>query len=38
MIDSGKAYIIPGAYDGLSARIVQIAGAPAVYAMGGGIV
>ena len=27
MIDSGKAYIIPGAYDGLFAQIVQNAGA-----------
>ena len=37
MIESGKTFIIPGAYDGISARIVQNAGADAVYATGGGI-
>jgi 2-methylisocitrate lyase-like PEP mutase family enzyme len=37
MIASGKTHVIPGAYDGLSARIVQNAGAEALYATGGGI-
>lgn len=37
MIETGRTFIIPGAYDGLSARIVQNAGAEAVYATGGGI-
>ena len=37
MIASGKTYIVPGAYDGLSARIVQNAGAELIYATGGGI-
>ena len=37
MIASNKTYIVPGAYDGLSARIVQNAGADLIYATGGGI-
>ncbi|MCG8542855.1 MAG: oxaloacetate decarboxylase [Alphaproteobacteria bacterium] len=37
MIESGKTYIAPGAYDGISARIVQNAGAEVIYATGGGI-
>lgn len=37
LIDSGKTYFIPGAYDGLSARIVENAGAELLYATGGGI-
>ena len=37
MIETGKTHIIPGAYDGLSARIVQSAEAEAIYATGGGI-
>lgn len=36
-IASGKTYFIPGAYDGLSARLIQNAGAEIVYATGGGI-
>ena len=35
MIETGKTYMIPGAYDGISARIVQNVGAEAVYATGG---
>ena len=37
MIESGKTYVAPGAYDGISARIVQNAGAEVIYATGGGI-
>jgi 2-methylisocitrate lyase-like PEP mutase family enzyme len=37
MIASGETYFAPGAYDGLSARIVQNAGAQLLYATGGGI-
>ena len=37
MIESGKTYLIPGAYDGLSCRICQNAGAEIIYATGGGI-
>ncbi len=37
LIETGKTYFIPGAYDGLSARLVQNAGAEIVYATGGGI-
>ena len=37
MIASGRTHIVPGAYDGLSARIVQNAGAELIYATGGGI-
>jgi 2-methylisocitrate lyase-like PEP mutase family enzyme len=36
-IATGKTYIVPGAYDGISARIVQNAGAELIYATGGGI-
>jgi 2-methylisocitrate lyase-like PEP mutase family enzyme len=34
---SGRIAVAPGAYDGLSARLVQQAGFPAVYASGGAI-
>jgi len=37
LIATGKTYFIPGAYDGLSARLIQSAGAELVYATGGGI-
>jgi len=37
MIESGKTYLIPGVYDGLSARIAEAAGAEILYATGGGI-
>lgn len=37
MIATGKTYIVPGAYDGISARIVENAGAELIYATGGGI-
>ena len=37
LVASGKTTFIPGAYDGLSARLVQNAGAEIVYATGGGI-
>ena len=37
LIESGKTYLIPGVYDGLSARIAQAAGAELLYATGGGI-
>jgi 2-methylisocitrate lyase-like PEP mutase family enzyme len=37
MIESGRTFIIPGAYDGISARIIQNAGAELLYATGGGI-
>lgn len=37
LIATGKTLIVPGAYDGLSARIVQNAGAEVIYATGGGI-
>lgn len=37
MIQTGKTFIVPGAYDGISARIVQNAGAELIYATGGGI-
>jgi 2-methylisocitrate lyase-like PEP mutase family enzyme len=37
MIESGKTHIIPGVYDGLSARIAETAGAELLYATGGGI-
>ena len=36
-IATGRTFFIPGAYDGLSARIVQNAGAELIYATGGGI-
>ena len=37
MIASGKTILVPGVYDGLSARIAQAAGASLLYATGGGI-
>jgi 2-methylisocitrate lyase-like PEP mutase family enzyme len=37
MIATGKTYIVPGAYDGISARIIENAGAELIYATGGGI-
>ncbi|MBT5812129.1 MAG: oxaloacetate decarboxylase [Rhodospirillaceae bacterium] len=37
LIETGKTYLIPGVYDGLSARIAQAAGAGLLYATGGGI-
>ena len=37
MIETGKTWLIPGVYDGLSARIAQAAGAELLYATGGGI-
>ena len=37
MITSGETVLIPGVYDGLSARIAQAAGARLLYATGGGI-
>ena len=37
LIATGKTYFIPGAYDGLSARLIENAGAEIVYATGGGI-
>ena len=37
MITSGETVLIPGVYDGLSARIAQAAGASLLYATGGGI-
>jgi 2-methylisocitrate lyase-like PEP mutase family enzyme len=37
LLATGKTYFIPGAYDGISARIVQAAGAEIIYATGGGI-
>jgi 2-methylisocitrate lyase-like PEP mutase family enzyme len=37
LLTSGKIAVAPGAYDGLSARLVEQAGFPAVYASGGAI-
>ena len=37
LLTSGKITVAPGAYDGLSARMVEQAGFPAVYASGGAI-
>ena len=37
MISSGKTILVPGVYDGLSARIAQAAEASLLYATGGGI-
>lgn len=37
MLGSGRITVAPGAYDGLSARLVEQAGFPAVYASGGAI-
>src|ERR1700675_2866720 len=34
---SGRIAVAPGAYDGLSSRLVALAGFPAIYASGGGI-
>ncbi len=36
-LDAGPAVVAPGVYDGLSARLVEQAGFPAVYASGGAI-
>ncbi len=37
LLETSKTFLVPGAYDGMSARIVQAAGAEIVYATGGGI-
>jgi 2-methylisocitrate lyase-like PEP mutase family enzyme len=37
MFESGRIVVAPGAYDGLSARLVELAGFSAVYASGGAI-
>ena len=37
MLNAGKTQLVPGVYDGLSARIAQAAGADLLYATGGGI-
>ena len=37
LLSSGRIAVAPGAYDGLSARLVQRAGFPVVYASGGAI-
>ncbi|MCB1741190.1 MAG: oxaloacetate decarboxylase [Gammaproteobacteria bacterium] len=37
MLSTGRTYVLPGVYDGLSARIAHNAGAEALYATGGGI-
>lgn len=37
LLATGETHLVPGAYDGMSARIVQAAGAEIVYATGGGI-
>jgi 2-methylisocitrate lyase-like PEP mutase family enzyme len=37
LFKSGRIAVAPGAYDGLSARLVELAGFPAVYASGGAI-
>ena len=37
MLAAGKTIVAPGAFDGLSARLVEQAGFPAVYASGGAI-
>ena len=37
LFSSGRIAVAPGAYDGLSARLVEQAGFPAVYASGGAI-
>jgi 2-methylisocitrate lyase-like PEP mutase family enzyme len=37
LLNSGRITVAPGAYDGLSARLVAQAGFPAVYASGGAI-
>jgi 2-methylisocitrate lyase-like PEP mutase family enzyme len=37
LLNSGQITVAPGAYDGLSARMVEQAGFPAIYASGGAI-
>ena len=37
LFKSGRIAVAPGAYDGLSARLVELAGFPAIYASGGAI-
>ena len=37
MLNAGETQLVPGVYDGLSARIAQAAGADLLYATGGGI-
>jgi 2-methylisocitrate lyase-like PEP mutase family enzyme len=37
LFGSGRIAVAPGAYDGLSARLVELAGFPVVYASGGAI-
>jgi 2-methylisocitrate lyase-like PEP mutase family enzyme len=37
LLNSGRIAVAPGAYDGLSARLVEQAGFPAIYASGGAI-
>src|SRR5581483_2137092 len=37
LLASGRITVAPGAYDGLSARLVEQAGFPAIYASGGAI-
>ncbi|MFZ3361052.1 MAG: isocitrate lyase/PEP mutase family protein [Xanthobacteraceae bacterium] len=37
LLSSGRIAVAPGAYDGLSARLVEQAGFPAIYASGGAI-
>jgi 2-methylisocitrate lyase-like PEP mutase family enzyme len=37
LFNSGRIAVAPGAYDGLSARLVEQAGFPAIYASGGAI-
>ena len=37
LLATGETHLVPGAYDGMSARIVQAAGAEIAYATGGGI-
>jgi len=37
LLNSGRITVAPGAYDGLSARLVEQAGFPAIYASGGAI-
>ena len=34
LLATGETHLVPGAYDGMSARIVQAAGAEIVYATG----
>ncbi|MFZ0608577.1 MAG: isocitrate lyase/phosphoenolpyruvate mutase family protein, partial [Xanthobacteraceae bacterium] len=37
LLASGRIAVAPGAFDGLSARLVEQAGFPAIYASGGAI-